>query len=123
MYTYIASQLYSNKDKDNLLKVFREIDKDGDGVIERNELVLMFNSHSKSLLTEREIEKILALVDTNGSGQIDFTEFLVAASNEEKLLEEIRLENAFNYLDADHSGFITIEEVKAFLDGTDETSE
>ena len=68
----------------------------------------MFNSHSKSLLTEREIEKILALVDTNGSGQIDFTEFLVAASNEEKLLEEIRLENAFNYLDADHSGFITI---------------
>ena len=73
MYTYIASQLYSNKDKDNLLKVFREIDKDGDGVIERNELVLMFNSHSKSLLTEREIEKILALVDTNGSGQIDFT--------------------------------------------------
>ena len=82
----------------------------------------MFNSHSKSLLTEREIEKILALVDTNGSGQIDFTEFLVAASNEEKLLEEIRLENAFNYLDADHSGFITIEEVKAFLDGTDETS-
>ena len=70
--------------------------------------MLMFNSHSKSLLTEREIEKILALVDTNGSGQIDFTEFLVAASNEEKLLEEIRLENAFNYLDADHSGFITI---------------
>ena len=53
--------------------MFREIDKDGDGVIERNELVLMFNSHSKSLLTEREIEKILALVDTNGSGQIDFT--------------------------------------------------
>lgn len=73
VYTYIASQLYSNKDKDNLLKVFREIDKDGDGVIERNELILMFNSHSKSLLTEREIEKILALVDTNGSGQIDFT--------------------------------------------------
>jgi Ca2+-binding EF-hand superfamily protein len=48
---------------------------------------------------------------------------LVAASNEEKMLEEQRLENAFNYLDADHSGFITIEEVKAFLDGTTETDE
>lgn len=52
MYTYIASQLYSNKDKDNLLRVFREIDKDGDGVIERNELVNVFNAHSKSILTE-----------------------------------------------------------------------
>ena len=39
------------------------------------------------------------------------------------MLEEKRLENAFDYLDADHSGFITIEEVKAFLDGTTETSE
>ena len=39
------------------------------------------------------------------------------------MLEEKRLENAFNYLDADHSGYITIEEVKLFLDGTTETSE
>lgn len=39
------------------------------------------------------------------------------------MLEEQRLENAFNYLDADHSGYITIKEVKAFLDGTSETDE
>jgi hypothetical protein len=30
-------------------------------------------------------------VDTNGSGLIDFTEFLVAASNEEELLQKQRL--------------------------------
>ena len=33
VYTYIASQLYSNKDKEVLLKAFREMDKDGNGVI------------------------------------------------------------------------------------------
>lgn len=33
VYTYIASQLYSNKDKEILLKAFKEIDADGDGVI------------------------------------------------------------------------------------------
>jgi Ca2+-binding EF-hand superfamily protein len=33
------------------------------------------------------------------------------------------LENAFNYLDTDHSGYISMEEVKAFLDGTKETDE
>lgn len=73
VYTYIASQLYSNRDKDNLMKVFKEIDKDGDGVIEKKELISVFNSHSTSRLTENEIENILQVIDTNGSGHIDFT--------------------------------------------------
>ena len=46
----------------------------------------------------------------------------MAASNEEQLLQRKQLENAFAYLDTDHSGYITIEEVKAFLDGTEETA-
>ena len=32
-------------------------------------------------LSPNDIKKIIAMVDTNQSGQIDFTEFLVAASN------------------------------------------
>ncbi len=39
VYTFIASQLYENKDKEDLLAAFREIDKDGDGVIEKKELI------------------------------------------------------------------------------------
>jgi Ca2+-binding EF-hand superfamily protein len=39
------------------------------------------------------------------------------------MLDEKRLESAFNYLDADHSGFITMDEVQSFLDGTSETNE
>lgn len=55
------------------MKVFKEMDKDGDGVIEKSELISVFNTHSTSRLTENEIENILHLIDTNGSGQIDFT--------------------------------------------------
>lgn len=105
-----------------MLAAFREIDKDGDGVIEKDELIEIFNSEDTSL-PPTEIEKILKIIDTNGSGRIDFTEFLVAASNEEQLLKKKQLENAFAYLDTDHSGYITIEEVKAFLDGSEETCE
>ncbi len=86
VYTYIASQLYSNKDKEKLMKAFKEIDKDGDGVIARDELLTIFQDHSEITLTPEDVQKILELVDTNGSGQIDFTEFLVAASNEKKLV-------------------------------------
>jgi calcium-dependent protein kinase len=69
------------------------------------------------------VERILEIIDTNGSGRIDFTEFLVAASNEEQLLKKKQLESAFSYLDTDHSGYITFEEIQAFLDGTEQTSE
>jgi Ca2+-binding EF-hand superfamily protein len=34
--TYIGSQLMSNQDKTELEKAFRQLDKDGDGVIERS---------------------------------------------------------------------------------------
>jgi len=81
VYTYIASQLYSNKDKEKLLQYFREIDKDGDGVIGKEELIAVFKKHQNKDISEGYIDKILKLVDTNGSGLIDFTEFLVAASN------------------------------------------
>lgn len=47
----------------------------------------------------------------------------MAASNEEQLLKKKQLESAFSYLDTDHSGYITFEEVQAFLDGTEQTSE
>lgn len=90
VYTFIASQLYENKDKEALLAAFREIDKDGDGVIEKDELIEIFNSEDTTL-PPTEIEKILKIIDTNGSGRIDFTEFLVAASNEEQLLKKRQL--------------------------------
>jgi Ca2+-binding EF-hand superfamily protein len=54
------------------LKAFKEIDKDGDGVIERDELMSVFNNTSASLGPD-EVEKILSIIDTNGSGRIDFT--------------------------------------------------
>lgn len=91
-------------------------------MIERDELIRVFND-SHTNLQQEEVERILQLIDTNGSGRIDFTEFLVAASNEEQLLKRRQLENAFSYLDTDHSGFITFEEVQAFLDGTEQTNE
>lgn len=86
IYTFIGSQLCSTKERNNLLKVFKEIDADGDGVIRKEELVSAFNMKSTSGLTETEIEKILNMIDTNGSGKIDFSEFLGAATNQEKII-------------------------------------
>ena len=106
-----------------MLKAFREIDKDGNGVIAKSELMRIFQEQKGNTFSESEVERIVDMVDTNDSGLIDFTEFVVAASNEEELLKRQRLENAFAYLDSDKNGYITIEEVRQFLDGTEETKD
>ncbi len=79
--TYVAAQLYSSQDKLELEKVFKELDADGDGVIEKNELIHAFETHYRDH-ANIDINAILKLIDTNNSGKIDFTEFLVAASGE-----------------------------------------
>lgn len=41
----------------------------------------------------------MAHIDSNGSGKIDFTEFIVAIQNKEKLFQRAALENAFGFFD------------------------
>lgn len=67
-------------------------------------------------LDERKIQKIIEYVDTNCSGEIDYTEFLVAAIDFEKKVTEKHFEQAFAYFDIDNSGEITFQEVARFLE-------
>lgn len=56
-------------------------------------------------------------MDQNYSGSIDFTEFLVAALAEEKLLNKTKIEQAFKMFDTDGDGFITKEELETIMGG------
>ena len=98
MLTYIASQLYSNRDKKELHRIFEEIDTDNDGVIEREELLNAYRNNYEGHLST-DVSNIIKIVDINGSGKIDYTEFLVAASSEEKLVNAARLDDAFAFFD------------------------
>ena len=62
-----------------------------------------------------EVEHIMATVDTDGSGYIDYTEFLAATVNKKKLLSSKNLEVAFNAFDRDGSGSISINEIREML--------
>ena len=54
-------------------------------------------------------------VDTDQSGYIDYTEFVVAAMNEKTLLTNERLAGAFKMFDKDASGSISPSEIKTVL--------
>lgn len=66
-------------------------------------------------LDKTDIEKMFKSVDIDGSGFIDYSEFVVAAMNEKNLLTNEKLQAAFRMFDKDGSGFISSEEIKEIL--------
>jgi calcium-dependent protein kinase len=55
-------------------------------------------------------------VDIDGSGDIDYKEFLNGAISSEKMLSEDRLEKAFRLFDANNDNQISMPEIRAVLD-------
>ena len=67
---------------------------------------------------EANWEKVVQSIDTNDDGLIDYDEFMTAASDRVKLLNDQNLKNAFKVLDASGDGFITAHELQeAFMRG------
>lgn len=62
-----------------------------------------------------EVDRIFRLVDTDNSGEIDFSEFVTATVDRNQLLQDEKLKAAFSVYDKDNSGSISIDEIKAVL--------
>lgn len=55
------------------------------------------------------------MVDVDKSGEIDFSEFVTATLNRERLLQDDKLEAAFRMYDKDGSGSISTDEIKTII--------
>lgn len=64
---------------------------------------------------EEEVERILRIADIDGSGEIDYSEWLVATVNRKSLVSEEKLRTAFSFFDKDGSGSISTDELKEVL--------
>ena len=109
--SYIVSQLSSENDRNSVIALFQKFDKDGDGKISKKEFVDGYSSVCKGISVS-ELEQIFMAIDTNNSDRIDFNEFLAAAVNERIILTEAYIKNAFNAIDKDKNGEITLDEIK-----------
>jgi calcium-dependent protein kinase len=114
-YAFIASQLLSKQEKDNLARVFKAFDKNGDGKLSIDEVKEGYLEHYGKIMSDEEVEKMFSAVDTDGSGFIDYSEFVVAAMNEQQLTTNDKLQAAFKMFDKDGSGIITADEIKEVL--------
>jgi len=122
--TFVASQLSSNQEREALKKVFNSFDKNNDGQLSREELILGYTELLGSKeLAEVEVDTILDRVDTNKNGMIDYTEFIAANINLNEAMSNQKLQAAFNLFDIDGNGQITMDEIKKVFAGNDQTDD
>lgn len=114
-FTYIASQLISKSEKERLAKIFKAIDKNGDGKLSKDEILEGYEEHFGKHLDEDELDNLFNSVDIDGSGFIDYSEFIMATMNEKKNISEEKLRASFKTFDKDGNGTISADEVKAVL--------
>jgi len=116
--TFIVTQMTSQAEKDELQKTFQSLDKDSNGVLTKEELIEGYKKvFADKKNAELEVQKIIEEVDINNSGHIDFTEFIIATMNREKLLSTKKVEQAFSMFDQDGDGFITRSELANVMGG------
>ena len=116
-FSYIISQLSTKDEQQEMLELFKTLDKDSSGTLSKQELIegfhLIFGDNIEDL--ESKVDKIIAQVDSNKSGDVDYSEFVLATTNRQKLLGRERLESAFKAFDIDGSGTISSDELKGLL--------
>jgi calcium-dependent protein kinase len=69
------------------------------------------------------VDEVIDKIDVNKSGQVDFTEFVVATINQNALLKKEKIAQAFQMFDQDGNGFIDKKELKAVMGGINLTDE
>ena len=64
---------------------------------------------------DEEVDRIFKQLDVNNTGQIDFSEFLLATVDYKKGVHEKELRQIFSIIDKDKSGTLEREEVGEFF--------
>jgi calcium-dependent protein kinase len=113
--TFLGSNLLNKEESKQMYDNFRKLDKNNDGKLSADELIEAYNKTMQKEEAEEEVRKIMQTVDSNGSGFIDYSEFVTACMKKEMLVNNESLEIAFKAFDLDGSGKITSNELMEIL--------
>ncbi|CAG9313378.1 unnamed protein product [Blepharisma stoltei] len=113
--TFITSQVFGEKEEAELAELFKALDANGDGKLSQEELLNGY--HQLKWSSPEEVKEIMKKCDTDGSGFIDFTEFITAATNWNQILQKEQLISAFKMYDTSGDGQLSLDELKNGIPG------
>lgn len=119
---YITHNFAEKEEISKLRKMFTYLDKNNDGKITKEELLLCYKDTGE-FISESEIDGILSSIDNDGDGFIEYEEFIRATLDKKKLFSEVNLKAAFDLFDKDKSDEISCSEIKNIIFGNKELPE
>uniref|UniRef100_A0A7S3V7V9 EF-hand domain-containing protein n=1 Tax=Chaetoceros debilis TaxID=122233 RepID=A0A7S3V7V9_9STRA len=99
----------------NVDDVFAFVDSNGDGEISREELSIFFNKLEDNNVSDEELDKIMADLDTNNNGFVNKNEFKAWYLHSEAHVRE-QIRKVFENYDSNRSGGISEDEFKMMID-------
>lgn len=108
----VAQQL-PDEEIEALQHIFRSLDKNGDGMLSAEEI--REGMVKQGLKVPKTFEDAVKGADCNGSGQLDYTEFLAATIDQKLWMQRDVCWAAFRTFDLDGDGKITREELGKVL--------
>lgn len=116
--TFITNQIITHNETEELLKIFKNIDKNGDGKLSKNEMIKFYSATMGDSVGRDVATDIFKMVDADGDGFLQYTEFLRASVRHTTMLCKKNLEIAFSMFDKDGSGKISAVELQEMLGGS-----
>ncbi|CAG9321967.1 unnamed protein product [Blepharisma stoltei] len=117
--TFISSQITSIQEDREFADLFSKMDKNKDGKLSQREI---FDGYKElGITTPPGISEILKKIDSDGSGFLDYTEFVTASKDWKKAFEKNELESAFKIYDQGGDGKLSLKELKDSIPDIEES--
>lgn len=119
--TAMAMQLLDTEPIQNIKDQFLAMDSDGNGCLSKSELSYALASRAHPAPTVAAdiaswLEVVFAAIDTDGSGEIEYSEYLAAVLNDCSCRSDQAIQAAFRLFDVDGSGKISCREFARVID-------
>ena len=112
---FVAGQIVSFDDSQEIVKAFRAIDTNWDGKISREELLAHYTKSMQEIQAKAVVDQIFETTDRDKSGYIEFAEFVKASMKKKCILSMGNIEKAFKLLDTDNSEKLSKTELQTLL--------
>ena len=94
-----------------ILKLYRYFNMAGDCKLTKNELITGLSKYRDEDEVTKKVVNLFLLLDGDNNGFIEYEEFLRACIDKKEILTDDNLKYAFNFLDKEDNGTLTVQQI------------